>query len=240
MTELPLALRADRSDFWTDAWSAYFRWLFKRRFAALWVEGGLPQAGPVLLLGNHTSWWDGPLALLLTRMESPLRGYVGMEARNLRRYRMFRRAGCFGVDRESPPTAWAGLHYAAGLYRDGGAVWVFPQGRMRHLDARPLGFERGIGVIARELGTVRTAPVSFRYEAGGEDRPEAYVAFGEVRETTWHRDWVAEEEARLEAHLDAHRDRRVAGERGRLVLTGSAGVDRTWDGVRGLEAREVR
>lgn len=233
MNGLPVALQARRSELWTDLWTVYFRWLFRRRFAALWMEGELPQAGPVLLLGNHTSWWDGPLALLLTRTESPLRGFVGMEAKNLRRYGMFRRAGCFGVDRESPRVAWAGLRYAAGLYREGAAVWVFPQGRIRHLEARPLGFERGIGVIAKELETVRVVPVSFRYELVDEDRPEAFVAFGGVWETAYHPGWVGEAEARVTAWVDAHRERRVLRERGRRVVAGRSGVDRAWDGVRG-------
>lgn len=240
MRELPVPLRAVRSDLWTDVWRTYFAWLFRRRFAGLYLEGRVPTEGPVLLLGNHTGWWDGPLALMLQRMRSPVPGYVGMEAANLLRYRMFRRAGCFGIDRASPLVAYAGLKYAAELYAGGNAVWVFPQGVMRHLDARPLGFERGVGAIAKTLGRVRTVPVSFRYELHGEDRPDAHVRFGEVREAEYTPRWLADEEARLAALMDAHRDDRVRGVRGERVLGGAAGVDRAWDRVRRLEARGVR
>lgn len=250
-------LRARRSEplvRW--AFVPYFRWLFRKRFAALWVDGALPREGPVLVLANHTGWWDGPLALLLTALDSPLHGYVAMEATNLRRYGIFRRAGCFGLDRESPVRALGALTYAGELLHEpSSAVWIFPQGRMHHVDERPIGVEGGLAMLPRALrpgatpGDEARAPavvsVSFRYEAGGEDRPEAFVHIGPPRPfpADAHRSpraWLAAEEAALTATMDDHRARRIAGERGRCVIAGQAGVDRAWDAARALEDREVR
>lgn len=245
MPALPAELRARRSDpLLRWVFLPYFRWLFRRRYAGLYLTGELPTQGPVLVLANHTSWWDGPLGLLMTGLFSPLAGYMAMEAENLARYPAFRRAGCFGLDRASPARALGALAYAGELLRQpDAAVWLFPQGRMRHLDQRPLEFEGGLGLLGRYIGDVSVVSVSFRFEAAGEERPEAHVWVDTPRRVPAAgrgRGWVAEEEARLAELMDRHRAARVAGERGRPLIEGVAGVDRAWDRARALEDRQVR
>jgi len=239
--ELPAELRHRRTDLGVQLLSAGFAWMFRRRFAGLWLTGQLPSEGPVLIIANHTSWWDGPLGLLLQGRLTPLHGRMAMDAENLVRYPVFRWGGVFGLDRVAPRRALAGLRYAAAELEDPRcALWVFPQGRMRHLDARPLGFERGIGVLARHRPGVPCVPVSFRYEAGGEERSEAHVHVGTAFPTRASPDWVTEAEARLSATMDAHRDARVRGERGVEVLSGGGGMDRWWDRLRGRAPRTIR
>ena len=57
---------------------------------------------PVLIIANHSSWWDSLLALWLSESELPgSQAYGMMDASNLKRFRFFRWIGCFGVDLSS-------------------------------------------------------------------------------------------------------------------------------------------
>lgn len=233
-------MQARRSDLWTAVWAGYFRWLFTRRFAALWVDGELPAQGPLVLAGNHTSWWDGPLGMMYTALYSRHRGYVGMEWENLARYSMFRRAGCFGVARGEHATAVQAIHYAADLLANPEhAVWIFPQGRMRHLDERPLRFEGGLGLLARLRPGVPLVRVSFRYELRGEDRPEAFMRFDAPEPMEDDPAWLRLQEERLTTLLDRHREACARRETGRCVIAGATGVDRRWDRARALDDRRI-
>jgi 1-acyl-sn-glycerol-3-phosphate acyltransferase len=105
--------------------------------------------------------------------------YAMMEEENLRRFAFFRWLGAFGVERASPAGAAAATRYAlARLEEPWARVWLFPQGALRPADLRPIRCERGAAWLAAAAG-VRLVPVAVRYEFLGEQRPEAFVSFGE-------------------------------------------------------------
>jgi len=44
----------------------YTRWLLKRHFRRVTIEGSFDDQGkPLLLIGNHIGWWDGFWAMYL-------------------------------------------------------------------------------------------------------------------------------------------------------------------------------
>lgn len=162
----------------------YLRHLAGRHFAAVhWrppaVSGGLPLDHPIILVANHTNWWDGFLAYLVGRALGTT-FYVLMEARHLARYRFFTRVGALPLDRTSAPRAYADLEHARGAMTPGAGLWVFPQGERRP-PTEPLdGLEAGAAHLA--LGAsrpVRICPVGFRYGYLGEHLPEAFAWVGE-------------------------------------------------------------
>lgn len=156
----------------------------RRSFAALHLHGAeaLRRAArehPLLIVVNHTSWWDGLVLVYLTRRVLELDGYALMDAANLRALPFFGALGAFGLDLQSPQDVAAGLRYAAGLLdRPGRVVWVFPQGREQPSGTRPLGFRRGAARIAQLAPESRVVPMALRYELGPVERPLLYVSFG--------------------------------------------------------------
>ena len=134
---------------------------------------------PTIFVANHTNWWDGFLAFLVTRSLG-LGFQVLMEARNLDRYRMFLRVGALPMRRGRPREAYEDLTAAARYLRPGVGLWVFPQGSRRP-PAEPVGrCERGAAHLAMTLGRpVRFCPVAFRYAFVGEQLPEAFIMVGE-------------------------------------------------------------
>ena len=146
------------------------------------------EPGGTLFLANHSCWWDLFLVHVLNET-IPVDGYGMMEHFNMLRFGFFKRIGAFSVDRTDPSSVRASIEYTAGLLKGPRAgVWIFPQGRMIGNDVRPLGFQPGMRTIVKRAGRVRVVAVAFRFEYWQDERPEAFVRFGEPR-------WVEKHEA---------------------------------------------
>ena len=168
-----------------DAWfTRYTERRLRRCFSQVLVRGArqvreLATQRPLLIVSNHTSWWDGLVILYLTNRVLDADGYALMDAKNLRRLRFFARVGAFGVDLERPQDVAAGLRLAARLLRTAGrVVWVFPQGHEVAVTARPLGFRPGAAGVARLSPQAAVVPMGLRYEFGELELPRLFVAFG--------------------------------------------------------------
>jgi 1-acyl-sn-glycerol-3-phosphate acyltransferase len=173
-------------------WAPFEAWFLGRvrarlreGFTSLKVRGAehvreAAARGPVLWVGNHTSWWDPLVVFYLSRAFFELDGHAMMDASNLRRLPFFSRIGAFGVDLSDPADGARALRYAARLLRGGPGrmVTVFPQGRERPVTERPLGFRPGSAELARLAPGAGVLPFALRYEMQGDEKPYAYVAFG--------------------------------------------------------------
>jgi chlorobactene lauroyltransferase len=162
----------------------YARRQAARHFAGVhWRMAGVPgrwnRAVPTLFVANHSNWWDGSLAFLVSRALG-LRFRILMDARHLTRYRFFLRVGARPLRREPARAAWADLAAAGAELRADTGLWIFPQGERRPPGERPLRCERGAAQLVRtHPGPLRICPVAFRYAFVGEQRPEAFVLVGE-------------------------------------------------------------
>ncbi len=169
---------------------AFRRWFtrqarrrLRRRFGHVRVQGlhhleAALRAGPVLAVSNHCSWWD-PLVVLVLAEHCGADGRAMMDARNLRRLPFFRLLGAFGVDLDDRADGALALRSAARhLSAPGRLLWIFPQGRERPEDPRPLGFRPGSAMVARLARASVTIPVALRYVFAGSERPELLVAIG--------------------------------------------------------------
>ncbi len=136
--------------------------------------------GPVLVVSNHTSWWDPLVVIYLSSRVLRTDGYALMDATNLARLPFFARVGGFGVDLTSAPDGARAIRYGASLLdKPGRVVWIFPQGRERPVTERPLAFVGGAAALARVAKSAACIPVAFRYEFGASEKPELLIAVGE-------------------------------------------------------------
>jgi 1-acyl-sn-glycerol-3-phosphate acyltransferase len=160
----------------------YVRRIARRHFAAVRWTGAEPEhwnrALATLFVANHTNWWDGFLALLVTRALG-LDTFVLMDAGQLARYPVFGRVGALPLRRGSAATAHADLVAAARVLRRGAGLWIFPQGDRRPAGA-PLGTLRhGAAELARRApAPLQLCPVALRYVFVGEQLPDAFVRVG--------------------------------------------------------------
>lgn len=139
----------------------------------------LARTRPLLLVANHSSWWD-PLVAVATASRFAFDGYAMMEAANLERLRFFGLVGGFGFRRGDARDGARALRHAARLLdRPGRVVWMFPQGEQLEADA-PLVFQPGAARVAA-LAAAWVVPVALRYRFGAGERAELVIACGEAR-----------------------------------------------------------
>jgi 1-acyl-sn-glycerol-3-phosphate acyltransferase len=170
----------------TAAWlfDRYIRSQVRRHFAGVhWAARGRPERWdrelPTLFVANHTNWWDGFLAGLLTRRLG-LRFHVLMEARHLARYPIFLRVGALPIRRGEPRRAYHDLQAAAACLRPGSGLWIFPQGERRPARAPLVDCERGAAQLALTAARpLRLCSVALRYAFTGEQLPEAFLLVGD-------------------------------------------------------------
>jgi 1-acyl-sn-glycerol-3-phosphate acyltransferase len=168
----------------------FFAWhvtrRFAKRFSAVRVRGlehmqRERDRKPILLVSNHTSWWDPLLMFHLSfRGMDKLEGHAMMDANNLRALPLLGWIGAFGVELGNKEDGELAVQYgAAQLCRPRKLVGIYPQGRERPITERPLRFKPGAARMAL-LAPVEPAivPLALRYEHGRHEKPELLVNIG--------------------------------------------------------------
>lgn len=175
-------LTATRKPWFERVFTLYNRWLIGRTFKSIHVRGLDAIAAddrPTLFLCNHSNWWDGLVLFQIDRMTVRRPLYMMMEEKGLRQYPFFRKLGAFSIDRTSTADIRQSLRYTATLLHERGAmVFLFPQGKIRHQDVRPLSFEPGAALALAGAPDALVCPVSLHYAFREDQRPEVFVSFG--------------------------------------------------------------
>lgn len=123
----------------------YTRWLLKRHFHRVMIDGTYANQGkPVLLIGNHIGWWDGFWAMYLKLEVVKRKFHFMMQEDQLLRFRFFNYTGAFSVNRKSREVVGS-LQYAASLLHDpANMLLIYPQGPLQSLYCMNFRFEKGI------------------------------------------------------------------------------------------------
>ncbi len=190
----------------------------------------------VVLLANHSSWWDLFYVHFLNQT-IPLDGYGMMEHFNLTRFGFFRRIGAYSVDRTDPASVRESMDYTIELLaRPRAGVWIFPQGSILGNDVRPIEFQGGLRVLLKRAKRLRVVPVAFRYEFWQDERPEALVRFGEPTwvDATERRSLIESWQQRLTAEIDALKADSLAQDasRFRVLLEGKGSINESFARIR--------
>ncbi|MBX3354976.1 MAG: lysophospholipid acyltransferase family protein [Phycisphaeraceae bacterium] len=168
---------------------AVFVWLAQRMlrkaFAAVRLEASSRAEfeslrghhGPVIVLINHPSWWD-PMVLtflwgLFLRPRVPM---APMDARELRRFRIFTRIGVFGLDPDNP-------HSVRLLMAESERIWskeaqavlmITPQGHFTD-PRQPIELRPGAALVAARRPRVAVLAVAVEYPFWSSKKPEVLL-----------------------------------------------------------------
>lgn len=170
-----------------SAWRLFevaFRPWLRTRLAGIHT-GGLPAPEnldpslPLLLVANHTSWFDGFLLREVhrnLRPSGPLRTI--MLERELRGRPILRLLGGMGFDPERPATFRKLLRELEGIPARPvpPTISFFPQGKIFPSYRIPLGFRGGVEFLARHLRPLHLLPVGIHLEGGNRTRPTAFLS----------------------------------------------------------------
>lgn len=158
-----------------------FRPWMRSRIAEIHLRGDLGKLStehPVIVIANHSSWWDAFLVRELHRgCKAPCPLFTLMDEDELARYPLFRRMGVLGMS--ARPNALRSV--IRELEAQAGPFWltIFAQGSIWPSWRRPLGFQRGLEFFSRALAPCTVVPVSLHLEAMTHAAPTAFVGIGE-------------------------------------------------------------
>lgn len=180
-----LMIPAKKNKLINFVFSIYLNRLLRKHFYRIHLTGEenlkkINASFPVILYANHSNWWDGFIAYLLTAKRWTTDDYLMMDIEQMKKYSFFKYIGVFSVDRNDAKEAVESIDYAVSLLQNSKRfLWIFPQGLLQPQDLRPLKFYSGITKIAGKLGAVNLLPVTMRYEYIIEQRPEVFIKIGE-------------------------------------------------------------
>ena len=208
--------------FWADfIFQPYLTRLFKRHFHRIQLLGKLPKVPshlPLLLLPNHSTWWDGFFVYLLNKRVFRRAAYLMMLEKQLSKYKFFAKIGAYSIEPKHRQGIVESLEYTVELLKQGTPlISVFPQGQLLPWHTRPLDYKRGVEWILRKYGKpVAMLPLAIRTEFLGEKRPEVFFLFGDVNSCnadTFHgMDWLEKTESALLDDLSSRILRQEAGQ----------------------------
>jgi 1-acyl-sn-glycerol-3-phosphate acyltransferase len=179
-----LVARYSRAAF--GSFDLFFRpWRASRLTTApiMGLPAELPAGRPLLLVANHTSWWDGFLVRdvhLALRRTAPM--YTVMNRAELERLPFFRLLGAVPLEVGSSSSLLRLLRClrTAVRARPYSSVVYFPQGRIWPAWKRPLGFLGGVELVTRALAPCCILPIGIHIESLNHARPTAFVSVGPV------------------------------------------------------------
>lgn len=140
-----MILKSRHIPFFVRFISFYSRNGLKRSFHSVEFDCRVDTANrPVLLIGNHFSWWDGFIAYRLNDLCLHKKFHVMMLEEQLETRLFLNKAGAFSIKKGSRSVVES-LHYASALLQDkGNMVAVYPQGTITSIHRRPVRFEKGV------------------------------------------------------------------------------------------------
>lgn len=143
-----------------------------------------PQAQPLILFANHSSWWDPLAGMLLGQALLPHREHFApMDATSLSHYGIFRSMGFFPVENGSPRgTAQLLRAGTQVINRPGAVLWITPESQFQDVRKRPIVFRPGLGALMSRTGRMTCVPIAIEYAFWNERLPEILINIGEPLE----------------------------------------------------------
>ncbi|MDZ5473824.1 lysophospholipid acyltransferase family protein [Bacillus sp. 31A1R] len=155
----------------------YLNYSFRKHFYKVHVDVSklhIPE-GPVLVLLNHSNWWDGLVSFYLNQTVFKKDSYAVMSKKGIEDYPFFRKIGAFSVDPNSPKSLMKSLQFAKELLDDNKYVWMFPQGKEEHLEKRPLEFMKGPAYLIEKSKSISIVMIALYYTYTHHQKPEIFI-----------------------------------------------------------------
>ena len=218
--------------------AAYIRWLLRRNFHSLNLLGDTPVIEadqPILLLPNHSSWWDGFFVYFLNEKLLNRRLYLMMLESQLKKYPFFARVGAFSIDPGHPKNVLTSLEYSRSILElpvsPAPLLCLFPQGVLRPNLIRPLGLEKGPDwIIKKSKRKLTVLTLGIRIEFLDQQLPEVFFQFARVADSDCQKSADLESlEHSLTNLLDSIEKQILTGSKGISLLKGSSSLNEKWD-----------
>jgi len=219
---------------WADwIFRHYLNWMLKLHFYAIYLLNPVPDfhsQKPLLLLPNHSSWWDGFFIYLLNKKLLHRKAYLMMLEEQLKQNRFFRFLGAYSIKSDTFKNVKDSLQYTINLLNrkeEPLLICFFPQGELQRWQTRPIVFKRGFEFILKRIKTeINLCFLGIRIEFLGEQRPEVFLQFSSVIEINNNSHCsLSEFESEFNSFLDRLGTKIGNGEKGQMIFQGKRSVN---------------
>jgi 1-acyl-sn-glycerol-3-phosphate acyltransferase len=200
---------------------------------------------PLIVYGNHPSWWDPLIAQFLNRSLFPNRQfYAPIDAEALENYRVFSRLGFYGVRLQSARGAADFLRQTNSiLHSPNTSVWLTPEGRFADVRDHGADLMPGLAHLCTRLDRGIVLPLVLEYPFWFERLPECLAMLGEpflLREssTMSKPQWQAQLTQRLRSAQQSLMQLSIARQDAAFehLLRGKSGTGAAYDWARRLRS----
>ena len=170
-----------------NGFHGFLRPFLKRHFHAVaiernaWDSFSIQDDEPLLVYGNHPSWWDPLIAHFLNRSLFPDRQfYAPIDAEALEQYGVFSKLGFYGVRLNTTSGAGAFLKQSTAILNsEKTAVWITPEGRFSDVRDHTATLMPGLAHLCTRLARGTVLPLALEYVFWEERLPVCLAKFGD-------------------------------------------------------------
>jgi len=145
-------IKSQHRPFFTWFFRVYSKQMICWHFRKLNFYGTFQDQGlPVLLIGNHFSWWDGFIANLINSRIFHRKFHVMMLEEQLSNRMFLNKAGAYSIRRGSRSVVESIQYTIDLLSREENMVVLYPQGEFESIYRQPVRFEKGLSTIASRV-----------------------------------------------------------------------------------------
>ena len=225
----------------------FLRSFLKRHFHAIGLDrnsscaDSIDSDKPLIVYGNHPSWWDPLLAHFLNRTLFPKRQfYAPIDADALEQYPVFAKLGFYVVRMHRASGAGAFLKQSLAILAAGNtAIWMTPEGRFADARDRTATLMPGLAHLCSRLTEGCVLPIALEYVFWEERLPVCLITLGKPllidhRQELSKKQWSELLESELRAAQDRLCGLAIArrSEPFDNLLHGKAGAGWFYDGMR--------
>ncbi len=167
----------------------YITRLFRKSFSSLNLIGEIPEIQDnqqVIVLPNHSSWWDGFFVWYLNKIYFERKFYIMMLESRLEKYNFFSKLGAFSINQTNPKSIIETFTYINEILKSKDKVLLnyYPQGELLPNFYRPINIQPGIlKVISKYDGNLSLLPLGIKIEFLKERLPLVFFNFGKLIST---------------------------------------------------------
>lgn len=225
---------------WADSiFELYLSGLFRKHFYAIHLFDPLPDITPdkpLLILPNHSSWWDGFIIYLLNKKRLHRKIYMMMLEGQLKRNSFFRLLGAYSIDPNRMKEVRRSLQYTLDLLNrrhEHSLICFFPQGELLPWHT-PIRFGKGLEYILHRIeNKIQLCYLGIRIEFLQEQHPEVFMELSQLKTIHPRPDFsLPALESEFEALLKRLEQRIGAGERGSLLFQGKKSINEQFHAFR--------
>ncbi|NND99810.1 MAG: acyltransferase [Pirellulaceae bacterium] len=208
-------------------------------------ERQVPADQPLIVFGNHPSWWDPLIAHRLNRLLFPKRQfYAPIDADALERYKVFAKLGFYGVQANTKSGAANFLKTSKSILNaPNTSIWLTPEGRFTDVRDHSVSLMPGLSHLCSRMEQGWVVPHALEYVFWNERLPVCLVKMGEPIKIADHtgadkQDWDKILDTRLRSAQTELSELAIArsSEPFDNLIRGGAGAGRLYDAFRRMKS----